>query len=308
MSLRLATWNVRALHRPGAPPWPDLPSMDQARVDAKLDFLEERIRAVRPQVLAVQEICDPESFEALRARLADLLPDGYLGPRGEGSGLRVGILVAGKIESATAIQEIPAAGRFGFEAGDPPLRTRFRRAVIQATVQVGAETLRVHAVHLKAKRPEMLAGEDPSRDPSATARAMGRSLAIRSAEAAGLRAVLDETLAAAGRGVVLMGDLNDGPEAVTTQILAEPPGPDAAAIDPRGKGFVNTHDLQRKRTPRRTAYTHVFEGRPEALDHVIVSNDLAARFRRVRVYNDFLEDADDEPTLTDHGLVLVELG
>src|SRR4051812_48414741 len=55
------TWNVENLFVPGAE--------HQADYEAKLDALAAVISDARPDLLAVQEVGDPESFEALRGRL-----------------------------------------------------------------------------------------------------------------------------------------------------------------------------------------------------------------------------------------------
>jgi hypothetical protein len=67
------TWNVENLFLPGSGDGP----ADQDTFDAKLDALETVLRALVPDVVALQEIGSPEAPGALRDRVADL---GYKDP------------------------------------------------------------------------------------------------------------------------------------------------------------------------------------------------------------------------------------
>lgn len=301
MALTIATWNLRGLHGAGYSPWPDFPAYTPSEAEGKITFAAELLERLKPDVVGIQEASQEDSFGALQATLPRF-PHSALGPPGSGSGLRVGVLSAFPVLETKVFEEIPEAGRIQLAPDEAPLKTRFRRPILACRLQAPGEVLTVVVVHLKAKRPDIFPDlEDPS-EPVVRARAMGRSLVVRAAEAAGLRALLDQ-LRQRGGPVALVGDFNDGLDTVSSRMLACSVAESSAA--PREDFFYNTHDLHRARRPLRgLSYTHVWEDRPEILDHIVVSGDLARRFRWQRVLNDFLADADRDPRLTDHGLLM----
>ena len=92
----VGTWNLENLFRPGADAGPS----DEQAYDAKLTELARVIGEIGPDILAVQEVGDPEVLEDLRERLAgNWLAESSELP--DGRGIRVGFLsrlVLGGIE------------------------------------------------------------------------------------------------------------------------------------------------------------------------------------------------------------------
>ncbi|MFF4879657.1 MULTISPECIES: endonuclease/exonuclease/phosphatase family protein [unclassified Micromonospora] len=81
-----------------------------------------------------------------------------------------------------------------------------------------------------------------------------------------------------GTPTVVCGDLNDGPDAVTTTLLA---GPDDGDIDRPDKGDpVRLYNLAPLLPPGR-AYSRIYQGRGELIDHILVSRDLRLRLASV---------------------------
>ncbi|OLT03143.1 hypothetical protein BJF90_26935 [Pseudonocardia sp. CNS-004] len=80
--------------------------------------------------------------------------------------------------------------------------------------------------HLKSKLLTFPGGRFSTTDEAMRARFGAFALYRRAAEAVTVRAVATELLAGDGqnRAVIVLGDLNDEPEAATTQILHGPPG------------------------------------------------------------------------------------
>jgi len=147
--------------------------------------------------------------------------------------------------------------------------TRFERPVLRARQ---GRALHVLVVHLKSKRPKLL--QD-----------------------------------AAGEPLVLLGDMNDSPQAVTSQIIA---ANQTVAYDRAARDVALYHawDVQTEPSLRREmAYSHVHQGWPELLDQIWVSEEWLAssRFalgdvRRVEVFNDHLHES-RERWRSDHGFV-----
>jgi glutaredoxin-related protein len=117
------------------------------------------------------------------------------------------------------------------------------------------------------------------------------------------------TAAQPGDALLLLGDMNDGPHAVTTQMIA---ANQAVAFDrgARDTALYHAWDVATEPALRRDmAYSHVHQGWPELLDQIWVSEEFVAgsRFargdvRRVEVFNDHLHEGRDR-SRSDHGFV-----
>lgn len=134
------------------------------------------------------------------------------------------------------------------------------RGALQVHVDVGSG-LRLITCHLKSK---LLTYPDNRRYPKnedERARGAGYALLRRAAEAVAVRVQLNKVMTASATGgepgmpTIVCGDLNDGPDAVTTTLLA---GPDDGHIDRPDKGD------RRKAVQPRPAST----SRPGVLTHL----------------------------------------
>ncbi|WP_433289381.1 endonuclease/exonuclease/phosphatase family protein [Micromonospora sp. CA-244673] len=77
-----------------------------------------------------------------------------------------------------------------------------------------------------------------------------------------------------GMPTILCGDLNDGPDAVTTVLLEGPADGDVNRPD---KGdAVRLYNLGRRLPPAR-AYSRIYQGRGELIDHILATRDLQLR-------------------------------
>jgi predicted extracellular nuclease len=177
-----------------------------------------------------------------------------------------------------------------------------------------APRLHVLVVHLKSKRPKFLqdAAGNPTEDrddPRIGARAMLRSLIMRGAEAQALRGLVLDLLHRTHEPLVLIGDFNDAPASVTSQLVA---ATSTVAYDRSARDAALWHswDVQTDASIRRdVAYSHVHQGHPELLDQIWVSEEFVAGSRhaigdvkRVEVFNDHLNEG-RERFRSDHGFV-----
>jgi hypothetical protein len=121
------------------------------------------------------------------------------------------------------------------------------------------------------------------RDEGERARYAAYALYRRAAEAVTVRAFTDYLLNSSdlgsGTGVrqrlVVVGDLNDEPKAATTQILLGPPGSELGtpgANRPDKGDAARLWNLASLLDP--AAGTRVYRGRPELIDHILVSRSL----------------------------------
>src|SRR4051795_4938033 len=103
----IGTWNLENFFRPGSPAGPT----SQAAYDAKLTALADTIRALSPDVLAVQEVGDPEALADLADALKD---DGYAHHQTadpDRRGIRVGLLSRLRLPDVHQISAFPAGLR-----------------------------------------------------------------------------------------------------------------------------------------------------------------------------------------------------
>ena len=193
--------------------------------------------------------------------------------------------------------------------------TRFERPPLLATLRMKhGQPVAFITAHLKSKRPKFLQDaqgqplEDRD-DHKVAAIASLRSLLMRGAEAAALRCIVIDLLRGSGTPLVVLGDFNDNPTSVTTQLVA---ATSEVAYDKgaRDVALFNAFDLQGEAALKRNvAYSHIHQGFPDVLDQVLVSEEFVpgSRFnvgdvRRVDYFNDHLHEGRDR-SRSDHGFV-----
>jgi endonuclease/exonuclease/phosphatase family metal-dependent hydrolase len=267
VTLTIATWNLENLFLPGTDSGPP----DRATYEKKLASLAKLIGAIAPDVLAVQEVGDEQAFEDLLAVLGGEW-QARLSPDADDRGIRVGFLSKLPFEDLERIRAFPP--------GTEPVRLEDDGTT---TTQMGRGALRVRVAgidlittHLKSKLLRYGGGRFQPRNEDERARYAGYALALRTQEAITLRHHATALLQA-GRTVVVLGDLNDEPLAATTQILLGPPG---SEFRTGGFGVPDKGDAQRlwnlaPMLPEGRAFSRIFNGRPELIDHILVSHALA---------------------------------
>jgi endonuclease/exonuclease/phosphatase family metal-dependent hydrolase len=315
-TLVLATCNTLNLASPGRPFYANQDPFGADEYRRKVEWLGGMLRRLNADIVALQEVWDEA---ALRDAVAE-------------SGLRYPHVIApGAEQGAQGTPRVALVTRWPLaqwrshrefapgQAVDVPElgpHGAFERPVLEAVLEMPGNRgpMRVLVVHLKSKRPKFLqdAQGNPTEDrddPVIVARATLRSLVMRAAECAALRMLVHERLANTREPLVLMGDLNDSPHAVTTQMVA---ATQAIAYDraARDAALFHASDVQSDAAIRRdVAYSHVHQGWPDVLDQIWVSEEFVAssRFaigdlRRVEHFNDHLHEGRDR-VKSDHGLV-----
>ncbi len=174
----------------------------------------------------------------------------------------------------------------------------FSRPVLRAEILLpqGIRTI-VYVAHLKSKRPRIHDGED-RHDPRTQVLGTARSLLVRTAEAAALRWLVINDMEHSRTPVIVIGDLNDGVDSVTTQMITGEPSRSKRGALKRAAWDVllySTYELQAQQSHRDVFYSHVHNHRFETLDHILVSEELAGKgpssigqFVRMDVWNDHL--------------------
>ncbi|MFI9148985.1 endonuclease/exonuclease/phosphatase family protein [Streptomyces sp. NPDC053367] len=272
----LGTWNLENLYRPGGPFGPE----DKPSYETKLAALAAVITELDPALLGVQEVGEPAAFADLVATVGG---DWHtvLSKHPDPRGIRVGVL------SRTPLRVL--ADTKAFSARLRPVQGDDRgatagtagRGLLAVETDGDAGTLRVAVAHLKSGLLTYPNGRFRPRDEGERARFAAYALFRRAAEAAALRELAGKLLAGDGRvrDVAVLGDLNDGEEAVTTRMLLGPPG-----SEPTTAGFdrPDRHDGERLwsvagHIPADERFSRVRAGRRELIDHVLLSRRLIRR-------------------------------
>ncbi|NJP30260.1 endonuclease/exonuclease/phosphatase family protein [Microbispora hainanensis] len=325
----IGTWNVENLFKftLGSKFGPT----SQAAYDAKIEGLAATITRAGVDVLAVEEVGDPDALAELAARLGDGWQHVTSGIFDPGHPIRVGLLSRLSVEvvadRATFPQQLSA-----IQAGDDGATAHQmgRGALAVRVTEPDGRTINVIVAHLKSKLLSFPTGPNgrprfQPRDEGERARVAAYALYRRTAEAVTVRALADELLAGQGeaRQVMVMGDFNDEPEAATTQILLGPPG---SELGTRGADQPDRGDKARlwnlaPRIPAAERFSRVFHGRGELIDHLLVSHVLVARAVEVHTMrpedgaspHDGLPSMTEDPTsrrdapASDHAMLFTRL-
>lgn len=188
--------------------------------------------------------------------------------------------------------------------GGASLTKQFTRPILKATIQVRPDLLVTFiTAHLKSKRPTLTDQDRADSHITLLERAEGevKSTIHRLAEALALRAVVVNELQNKRNTLILVGDLNDNDRAVSTRVISgEPPFRNMPQQAKQGIWDVllyHVKEIQSRKSYHDFYYTHIHNGHHEALDHIMVSQELVGenpnhigRVGYVRTLNDHLID------------------
>ena len=319
LTLHVASANLLNLALPGHAFYAGHDPYSEAEYERKLSWLGAMVARMGADIIGFQEVWDEAALKAAVAR-SGLRYDSVIAPGAEQGAQgtpRLGLATRLTVEAVESVSDfLPAECLTIPEIG---VQCRFERPVLHARLRSKwGQVLHVLVAHLKSKRPKYLQDADGRTledrdDPAITARATLRSLLIRAAEAAALRRVVVDITSRhgpeGGEPLMLLGDMNDGPLSVTSQIIA---ATQAVAWDKAARDVALHHAWDVAAEPglkRHMAYSHVHQGWPELLDQIWVSEEFVAgsRFalgdvRRVEVFNDHLHES-RERWRSDHGFV-----
>lgn len=319
-TLMMATCNVLNLANAGRVFYPNQDAYTRAEYERKVEWLGGRFRMLNADVLAVQEVWDEAAFKEALSR-SGLRYDFISVPGAENDAThqgaqgtpRVGMATRLKVEAVQSFADFPPA--FQVDVPGLGMHTRFERPPMVATLRMKhGHPVNVLTAHLKSKRPKFLqdaqgrALEDKD-DRKVAALASLRSLVMRGAEAMALRCLVIDLLERTSVPLVVMGDFNDTPDSVTTQLIC---ATTEIAYDrsARDVALFNAYDLQGEMALKKdVAYSHIHQGAPYVLDQILVSEEFLPNgrnsvgdVRRVDYFNDHLHEGRDR-TRSDHGFV-----
>ncbi|GAB2835588.1 nuclease [Actinoallomurus bryophytorum] len=314
----VGTWNLENLFKPGA----DFGPGSEAVYRKKLHGLATTIDEAGLDVLAVQEVGDPDALGDLAALLGGEWRHVTSEHFEAAHPIRVGFLSRLPIEVLADAADFP--GQLGATQTDDSGThiSRMGRGALAVRVEAPGQELILIACHLKSKLLSFPSDGKSSRfaprDEGERARYAAYALNRRTAEAVTVRALADRLLDAQGRTrpVMVLGDLNDEPQAATTQILLGPPGSELGTLGadrPDGGDASRLWNLA-PRIPEDERYSRIYRGRGELIDHILASQTLLAQTQEVHMVHTrpLPSVTDDAPArrdapASDHALLLTRL-
>jgi hypothetical protein len=323
-----ASFNLLNLQLPGEKVYTDPDGWDQAVYDRKIAWSSQIIRRLAADFIGFQELWAAEALDQVLegAGLSDthtaLVPPGHAGN---------GIVCAGAVRSDMLIADpewiidFPPETVLKSTGDDPQQETievnlrSFSRPVLHAQIRPDPRTPVIHALvcHLKSRRPAEVWRERDWYDrglhgPHVTALGYAISTVRRTAEAAALRVLITKITKGTPTPVVVIGDMNDGDNSNTLNILTEQPQYLSPLSEGGGDNALYTaQTLQEYRSTRDVYYTHIFKKQRESLDHILFSEqfydhstDRLWAFDEMTVENDHLNYDDHKVSGTaDHGVI-----
>ena len=327
--LKTATFNLYNLQLPGKKMYSGKP-YTKAQYAAKVEWSARMIQQLDADIIGFQELWDKQCLEDV-FKAAGLIGDYTLRAEDANPGgidNAIAVRKPHKITSAKWIADFPAETVLKKDKGGPGAPDyemsvsidKFSRPILRANVKwehKPGETVKliVVVVHLKSKIPIRL-DKDQADDPKIRRHrtALGQALSNirRTAEAAALRVILTNLMKGNDDPVIVAGDVNDDVNTVTTAIITGQPKFRLFADSRVGKksdaGLYGVSTMQAYRSLKDVGFTHIFDGKREILDHILVSEqfyDYSDRriwsFNNARCYNDFLDD--DKKHTGDHAPV-----
>lgn len=318
---KVATFNVYNLVLPNVIYYGDRQYNPQVFARKKL-WIAGQLATMNADIVGFQEIFHIEALQQVLAE-SRLYPNAKIvAPPRTGEGPVVALASRFPVLRHRVYEVFPTEAKLSLEGADIPVQ-RFSRAVLAVDIAL-TSTLEctVFVVHLKSKRPIFPEGVDRN-DPLERAKGQARALIQRASEAIAVRVILMEFLKNRNYPVILLGDINDSAQAVTSQIMTGEAPFRRSPFEQKQRTWdvllYNVKDLQARRSFTDYYYTHIHNGYYDSLDHIMVSQEFVAenpqhlgRLGYVSVLNDHLIDDtlsrdDVAEWQSDHGQVVAAI-
>lgn len=328
--ISFASFNLLNLQMPGEAIYGDRDGWDAGVFARKIDFTATTLKRLRADVIGLQELWAGDALDqALAAAGMDsgyaaLVPPGHNGKSIVCAAIVARNVLVGEPEWITDFppEYVLKSG------GDDPQQdfievnlSSFSRPVLHFQVRPDPRTPVIHVFvcHFKSRRPTQIWRErdwyeKDVHGPHANALGYAISTVRRTAEAAALRVIVTQLVRKTDTPVVVIGDMNDGKQSNTLNILSEQP----AYLSPLSSGggdnaLYTAQTMQEYRSVRDVYYTHVYKGQRESLDHILFSQEFYDNSKRriwafdeMVVENDHLNyDDHKESGTNDHGVIRV---
>jgi endonuclease/exonuclease/phosphatase family metal-dependent hydrolase len=299
--VRVATFNLENFDETGAGARPSL--------DERIALMRPQIVRLRADIVCFQEVHGQERPGQPRALLA--LPRLLEGTNLEGANLVSSLDSNGDIanernlvvathhqvvDQEQLLNDLVAEPLYRRLTAVPPDTTAvpigIERPILHVTVDTGPVVLHLINVHLKSKIPTDIPGQKVPGDDfawrSADGWAEGSFLSSmkRMSQALEVRRLVDQILDTdPDARVVVAGDFNATPDEVPVLAIR-------GAVEDTGNGDLAHRVLVpiENTIPESARYTLFHQGRPQLLDHMLVTRNLLAHYRGSEIHNELLHD------------------
>jgi endonuclease/exonuclease/phosphatase family metal-dependent hydrolase len=278
------TWNVENLFTPSI----DAEVEEHITYAFKLNLIANVIAAADPDVIGLQEVGGEEPLNDLQMALNNTYPNRIVSAFPDNRGIRVAFLTRHEITKVEDIADFPAGPAteiFSLTSDNQsiPINRMSRGALL---IRVKKDDLEVYVInaHLKSKlltfRREGGGASFSPRDEFERAQVGGIALHKRTAEAVTLRHRVNLLLEnQSGTPLILLGDMNDVPDAQTSLLLL---GPTGSELGTRGFNRPDQGDDARlfnlaAAIPEERRYSRIHHSREELLDQILASEELFPR-------------------------------
>lgn len=324
----IATANLLNFANPGRIYYENASAYDDKTYQHKLRGMTELLSKAHADIIAVQEVWDSQALEALAVSLGfkpehvviPLASNDVNSPHTQGLGAQktpaVGIISRFKQLESRLLEKVIEEAVIDIPDIGP--HRRFMRPPLLLRVDVFGQPITIITAHLKSKRAFFLRDKDGNLledmdDPNIRVRAKLRSLCMRAAEAASIRMSIIERLKDTREPLILLGDMNDVTGSVTTQLMTET-GEVNYDKSMRDVALFDAARIQaRYGWMQDVAYTHIYQGMPEVIDQLFVSEEFLpdskfalGQVERVDYFNDHLK-WDYADRVTDHGIIRAKI-
>lgn len=324
----IATANLLNFANPNRIYYENAPAYTNNEYEHKLRGITDLLAKTHADIIAVQEVWDSNALEVLAVSLGfkpeqvviPLASNDNANPYTQGKGAQhtpaVGIITRFEQLESTLLQEVESKAVIDIPDIGP--YERFNRPPLILRVNAFGQPITIVTAHLKSKRAFFLRDEngqllEDMDDPNIRVRAKLRSLCMRAAEAASIRMSIIERLHHTREPLILLGDMNDVTGSVTTQLMSET-GEVNYDKSMRDVALFDAARIQaRYGWMKDVAYTHIYQGMPEVIDQLFVSEEFLpdskfslGQVERVDYFNDHLK-WDYADRVTDHGIIRAKI-
>jgi endonuclease/exonuclease/phosphatase family metal-dependent hydrolase len=335
--ISFASFNLYNLQVPGRPMYNGKTYSDD-EYRQKIAWTASRLNTLDADVIAFQELWSPQALDDafVAAGLRDRYELAYIRDSGwynvaVAAAVRAPWVLQGQQnhkqvppELALVKHELESESDTAEDEDDDVAVTIdvFSRTILELTIGHGGVSgvppITVYCCHLKSKLATSFRSIDYRINPliDGFEAPLGSALSTirRTAEAAGLRILLDKRMTGNHDPVVLLGDCNDGTLSNTLQILTRQPSYRLSIKSRAGrkseKGLYTAALLDQLRSFRDLNFSHAHQDVPEIIDHVLVSDafyDASIHrrwsFRDMRILTDHINPHVSGGEASDHGLV-----
>lgn len=326
--ISFASFNLLNLQLPGVAIYGDTDGWDRGIYDRKIAFTAQTLARLDADVVGLQELWSGDALDAAMAQagLSDshtaLVPPDHPGTRIVCAAVARSDILVGEPEWITDFPPEYVLKSGGDDPQQDSIEVRlstFSRPVLHFRVRPDPRTpeIDVFVCHFKSRRPTQIWRERSWYDkevhgPHITALGYAISTVRRTAEAAALRLIVTGRTKKTEQPVVVIGDMNDGKDSNTLNILSEQP----TYLSPLSSGggdnaLYTAQTMQEYRSVRDVYYTHVYNRQRESLDHILFSEQFYDNSRKrlwafdeMVVVNDHLNWDDQKQSGTnDHGVI-----